>query len=376
MNPYSFEDPVTDQKMFYGYHNEVKKIVERVTEQWSFFVLGGPRMGKTSLLQQVEHGLEALGKKNTSRNARQLVIPLYLDMRDIPATDKDFFGKVAKKLEQFLDEHIFAHAIPSEVKISLDSVENAAEPFDSFAAVLLEITEVMKPKELRLVLLVDDLWRKLGSETEIIFPRILRALLTPSEINYAVASVFTGSFYDLGVIGSSASPLENVLFDQSLHVLNKAQTLLLINEPTQNKIPAEVTQEIYQETGGHPFLIQYIMSHLYDREDWAYVTTEDVGQVIVKFEEEREDFKDWFKKLSEIDRKVYKVFCQVELGMETQICIDDLLHMMKFDIPNVNWPVIRDALNALATTGLIRETNEDCYELAGQWPARWFRRMW
>ena len=380
MNPYSFLNPVTESNMFYGYQPELERIVQKVTDRrpTSFFVIGGRSMGKTSLLRQVEQRLRLFGMENLASSGQQLlVIPIYLDMLQLgEITLNDFYGKIARLMSQALAAASSSLAISEQVNTLLQSVKSATEPFDTLVDALDELIQTLQHSRLRVTLLIDDLWRVKHQDIEGIIVRNLRALLIHPPLDKVVACVITGSYSEYDSVITANSPLENLLILVDLHAFNEEQSLTLINESTESKIPPEVAQQVYIETGGHPLLLQYVMSELCDYEDWSALTAEDVYQATERFNRERKDFHRWWEKLGEADRKIYAVFLR-----EERASVDDLVRMM-LSIPTegsrnriIDRPMIEDSLRVLATMGLLREYSDGMYALAGQWPARWFSLM-
>ncbi len=371
MNSYSFLDPVTREDMFYGYQEEmdyiVKKVIAPGSRRQSFFVDGGSRMGKTSLLLQIERHLRQSGIRPSNDDSDQLVIiPLYLDMLDLDPTLNGFLGRAALLLESYPSRYPIPFDISSRAAALLQSVKTHIDPFVPFTGAIYELEKAARPRQLRVVLLTDDLWR-IRQQGRLTLARTLRALHIETWIQHAMAFVITGSSRDWGE--SLASPLENTLVYKELHVLDEKDALKLINKPTEEKIPPQVALRVYRETGGHPFLLQYVMSTLCDQEDIKQLTEEDVDQATKKFQRERRDFEHWWKRMSEVDKKVYRIFRKI--GPETGIAVDEFVDMGL----SVNKLMLLDSLRALKTTGLIREYPDNHYWLAGLWPARWFQEM-
>lgn len=383
MNPYSVSRPVTDPAMFFGYQPELDYVVSKVTDPRnprSFAVMGGRYIGKTSLLRQVERRLKAFQLEQSTSN--YLVIPLFLDMLQLgDATPGDFLGKAGHLLNRYLSKTSLLFTVSTQIKTLLEAVKSDAEPLDAFTDALTEFVEAAHPYQVRIVFLIDDLWRVKHQEKNEPLTPIIRALAIDPALDQVVVSVITGSYHEIDPnTNQPGSPLDAILKQINLHVFDEEQSLALINKPTQGEIPAEVAHEIFLETGGHPFLLQALMSELCEYENLTQLTTEDIQQATSHFLKERRDFERWGEKLSEADRKVYEVFCRQE-----QASPDDL-HRMMLNIPSVGGrniilskPMILDSLRILQTMGLIREVGESdqdgFYELAGQWHARWFLQM-
>jgi hypothetical protein len=382
MNPYSFIDPVIDPNMFYGYQDELEHIVTKVSaqssERLSFFVIGAWRMGKTSLLIQAERRLQLLGTEQ-SNDHRQILIPVYLDMLRLgEATQREFFGFAALMLSRYLVNNSSSLDLSRSIVAELEAVKTAIDPTAAFQDCLLNLIKAFQPQRLRIVLLIDEFGRIMRQATGETLKVTLRSLHIDRRLQHSLAYVITGSYYDLQEIRPAGSPLENILVLKKLHVFDKEQSLALIQEPTEGQLPPEVTRQVYLESGGHPFLLQYLMYVLCEQEDLSSLKVEDVYQATRRFLQERRDFELWWEKLEDIDRKVYEAFT----GKSTQNSADELASMM-LSVPSqmgdgrrivIHKGMITKALDVLSTTGLIRQVTDDIWERAGELFARWSRQ--
>jgi hypothetical protein len=369
--------------MFYGYRDELDYIVSKLASpnnSMSFTVMGGRMIGKTSLLRQVERLLKEFNTIPPSERDQQMVIPLYLDMLllDDPIPG-NFVGKVGYLLNRSFVKSSLPFDIPSSVSTLLQSVQTNPEPLDTFVDTIYELIEAAYPTKLRIVLLIDDLWRVKRQEKNKSLTGMLRALLIEPTLDKAIACIIAGSYQEIDP-NKPGSPLDNLLRMVDLHSFDVEQSLALINEPTQGKVPQEVARAVHVESGGHPFLLQFLMSELCEHTDWTQLTIENVYNATLRFRWMRKDFERWWEKLSPTDKRVYEVFCQ-----QRQASPDDLHRMMLNILAGggrnviLNKPRILDSLRILRTMGLIREREDGeldaIYELAGQWYARWFRQM-
>ncbi len=127
--------------------------------------------------------------------------------------------------------------------------------------------------------------------------------------------------------------------------------------------------------GGTPFLLQYLMTYLWNRIP-SGLTSEDVYAAVNVFFETRPDFRHWCTShLRDQDITVYGVISRIK-----SVSVGDLERMMLTApspagdgrrIPMDAW-MIRDSLNTLHWAGLIRRVEPDAYELSGEMFHRWF----
>lgn len=280
--PYSLE-PVTREEMFYGHREELEDVISKITAQsrYSFSITGGSRMGKTSLLRQVERRLHQFSKDEQSFNDFVL-IPLYMDMLLEERTPNDFFGKAAYLLHRVLPGATTSLTFSDPAKTLFEDARNLLQTVKAaseeahmvFISALENLAQAVElaDSSLRIVFLIDDLWRLKQPEVSLPLIKHLRYLYTISALDRVIAYIFTGSVYERQLAFAIDSPLQNILSLRELQVFDEEQALALINGPTQGQIRAEVALKIYEETGGHPFLLQGLMSTLCEQGNPAQLT--------------------------------------------------------------------------------------------------------
>jgi len=364
--------------MFFGYHHELEAIIRGVSapmnSRLSYFVAGARRMGKTSLLLQAERRLRLMGPDRPINGYRQVLIPVYLDILRLgDFTPKGFFGVTARLIVRYLADITLPFDVPRQITTRLEAVETASDTLTAFEEGIRDLARAAAPRQLRVMLLIDDLGRLTRREAGEAIALNLRALHIT--IQHVLAYVITGSHHNLEEIRTAGSPLENILLIRGLHVFDKEQSLALIHEPTGGQVPSEVAEQVYLQSGGHPFLIQYLMSVLCERENLRQLKADDVLRAVERFSQERRDFQHWWEGLRESDRVVYQT-----LYRNRQCTVEELGRMM-LSAPSsagdgrrtvLERAMLIDSLDVLRTTGLIRESSPGLYELAGEMFARWY----
>jgi len=123
-----------------------------------------------------------------------------------------------------------------------------------------------------------------------------RALLsnTPDLSEYFTA-VFAGAQEMAALQHDLGSPLKDVLEWRILHGLDYPDTCRLMQEPIEMQWPSEFLDSTYNQTGGHPMLVQYVMQHVCNQ------PPEEAGKslerAIAKFERERSwQFAQWWER--------------------------------------------------------------------------------
>lgn len=388
MSPYPLTNPVARPHRFYGYQKELKKIVKGIAAlgevKKPFLIIGASGMGRTYLLGEIIRELDHLTTDASPEEYRRIFVPLSLDMPRINITAQSFFGHVADRLYERLPSRLGRENIPSEVVGQLRSIKTNSDPFsDPFAlfcekleGLANELARKHPPILLQVVLLLDDLWQVQLQERRNLLP-ILRSLLTSSLLGDVITYVITCHYHDLQEVIYGDSPLPNTLIHVELHVYNREETLAYINDSTDNRMPYDVAEEIYIQTGGHPLLLEKLVSKLREENNIEELTSNQVSKAITICHKMPRMFDRLWDHLSETDLRVYGMLCQSEeSGKYKSMSFDSLYKKLAGGVPAYNIQLnftLRDSVRLLSTAGLIRECGEeDIYEVAGHWPANWY----
>jgi hypothetical protein len=359
-NPYIFTDSVQPE-MFFGRQEEISNLINHLTGMpgESIALIGGRRMGKTSLLKMLWQWLEIRMNEPASD---PLPLPFLWDFHGANINSVyDFFRiltkAVQKKLNNLLGKSltntpIFAKELPPPI---------------AFQQIMEEWEKILVDQRgcrLRFILLLDECEQIIGKPWVPELYSALRFLLQEHTTPPLLKIVMAGSHRFLSRVREDGSPLRNVLTDPiTLSVLDMQSTYDLITQPTKNVLSNEVVQTVVRQSGGHPFLTQYIMHGL-----WNYgldrVTTETVQNVTSQFFRKRSDFQDWADDIGASGLKVYEVLSRTNDTLtESQIRAN--FHPIPPDTPQT--------LETLCYHGLIvRELDGQKYRVAGQMFQEWF----
>jgi hypothetical protein len=234
--PYETRAPVTGSR-FFGREYEVSRIVGNPDTNHA--ILGIRRIGKTSLLREIER---ILTEDQTSAHV------VYLDCSDLLSTD-DYVREVVRKLNPrelprlHLQKYVFffpdflermARAQKRKIIFFLDEIDN-------------------------LVIMQRGSWELF---------RMLRASANKGACQYIIAG-FREAMREQYLLDS---PFYNFAQEVRLNEFTRRQAQDLIVTPMENlrvrlKNKDEVVGRIYEETAGHPNLIQYYCMILLKRLD-------------------------------------------------------------------------------------------------------------
>jgi hypothetical protein len=202
--------------------------------------------------------------------------------------------------------------------------------------------------------------------------------VSTSEVAGQVALLLFGTANAFRHVDLEISFLATLLKFVRLQSLTEEETMALIQEPVHNKVPAVVAQKVYSETGGHPYLTQYILEELFKKTGGQVesATVEQVDAIINDFST-RGHMKRWFDRLEMLERNIYEHYLSKKRLNERELFAMGLM-VEEENVRQLAEPShIRDALDALLTGGFIRLVSQDIdagreFELSGQMCARFY----
>jgi ATPase domain predominantly from Archaea len=226
LSPYETRAPVTGSR-FFGREQEISRIL--ANPDTNHVILGIRRIGKTSLLRETERIL-----KERDEAARVV----YLECSDLLSTD-DYIREVVRKLN------------PRELPRL--HMQKYVFFFPNF---LERMSKVLKAKIVFLLDEIDNLVIMQRGDWELF--RMLRASSNKGACQYIIAG-FREAMREQYMLDS---PFYNFAQEIRLNEFSRQQARELILTPMENlrvrfRQEEEVVDRIYEETAGHPNLIQY-----------------------------------------------------------------------------------------------------------------------
>jgi photosystem II stability/assembly factor-like uncharacterized protein len=233
VSPYVLSGPVPP-KMFFGRDYEIKVIMRTVQDR-SFAIVGGRKIGKTSILNKVHRLLQQTEGYN----------PLYLDCHHV-TTYEDFFE---------------ALSVMSEV-----SAESAAP--DMLRRIVVRLRGRQGDPSQTLVFLLDEVDHLLRYDLQqgtLLF-RVFRSLSQEGLCRF----VFCGERTLDTALRDPSSPLFNFCSTLRLGYLQERDAERIVQEPMQEmgitfEAPELIPQEIVALSGCHPNIVQAICQYLIER---------------------------------------------------------------------------------------------------------------
>jgi len=251
LSPYETRAPVTGSR-FFGREYEISRILANPDTNHS--ILGIRRIGKTSLLREIERVLKESGDPTPV---------FYLECSDLLSSE-DYIREVVRKLNPrelprlHMQKYVFFFP---------DFLERMSRAFKSKLIFLLDEID-------NLVIMQRGDWELF---------RMLRASANKGACQYIMAG-FREAMREQYMLDS---PFYNFAQDIRLNEFTRQQANELINIPMENlrvriKQKEQVVSRIYEETAGHPNLIQYycliLLRHL-DRTGEREITPESLIDV-------------------------------------------------------------------------------------------------
>jgi len=251
ISPYVPAGPVPEN-MFFGREGEIKRITQELNNNNSVVIIGGRRIGKTSVLQRLRWDFMKPGSKWH---------PLYANLQ------------IVENYEDFFEQ------IRIDWKFETKKDDYSPRQFYGLAS------DLAKQEKQTIVFLIDEvdqlLWHDVNN-TNILF-ETFRALSQNKQCFF----VFSGERVLNKQIHNPNSPLFNFCINIPLSYLDEKNATVLITEPmatmdVEIEKQQQVIEEIIDISSCHPRIIQYIcdkMISLISNEQTRCITIEHLHSI-------------------------------------------------------------------------------------------------
>lgn len=240
-NPFIAGGPIFDEKLFYGREPLIQKILQTVHNN-SLLLYGERRIGKTSLLHQVQRRLEALEDPVYEFH------PVYIDLQGAP--EEKFFAILADQMFEALQPVLGpADREPALARASYGQHDLVRELHG-----LLKQLKERSQKQIKLVLLIDEV-----DELNAYDPRVSQSLRSLFMKRFAenlaavVAGVRIRKEWE-----KESSPWYNFFEEIEVGAISADEAQRLVLEPLRGTFRCEAgaAERIVALSGGKPFQIQ------------------------------------------------------------------------------------------------------------------------
>jgi hypothetical protein len=261
-NPYIAGGPIFDEQLFFGREPLIQKILQTVHNN-SLLLHGERRIGKTSLLHQLQKRLEALDDPTFEFH------PVYIDLQGTP--EDKFFATLADQIAEVVQVGEAARE-PAVARASYSHHDLVRE----LHGVIKHLKE-RGSKQVKLVLLIDEM-----DELNEYDPRVSQSLRSLFMKRFAenlaavVAGVRIRKEWE-----KESSPWYNFFEEIEVDAIAPAEARRLVTEPLRGtfRFAAGAAERIVAASGGKPFQIQRRCLALVQRlheEGRRTITLEDV----------------------------------------------------------------------------------------------------
>lgn len=291
-NPYNWHRVNPD--LFYGRENLASNLVHGLVNGRSFGITGGRRMGKTTLLRRVEKDLLSHAAK--AKGGGLLVLPVYIETLALPSmiSADCIYQEIARLVSEKLNKAMGAPLANSE---SVNAIK--------FTTYLRSIVELMTDYRPQIIFLFDEIEPIIKADWGRSFFANWRSLLhnTP-DIDLYLSAAFTGASEMYEIARDIGSPLANILDWLELELFSMDDTANLMCEPSQYNWHDSFVKDVYDLTGGHPFLVQYVMQVVcnYDVQKASQALHDAKLQFLNK---QKTQFHNWWDKFDNTTRTIY-----------------------------------------------------------------------
>ncbi len=198
---------------------------------------------------------------------------------------------------------------------------------------------------------------------------MLRSALEDSHTESLIKLVMAGSHGFLSQVRQRTSPLWGVLETYSLCILSRGECRQLVTQPLEGLLKRGAVDEVLHQSGGHPFLAQYLMNHLCTSEP-SRATAGHVRRIAAltatpSHAHVRQIFRAWMRDIGEAAPSIYRLLA----NSEQPLTLAQVRAQFGLELSDPD-----DTLDALIYHGLIcfDETGQQ-YEITGEMFRTWFR---
>lgn len=306
-NPYSVDQPA--EALFYGRQEQLERLVASLTAPiaGSYALIGGRRFGKTSLLLAIERYLWV--KFAHPVRESYCVIPVYLNLLSADLTDSgDFYSLAIGTLADKVADHCSDVAIDDwNTSLPADLNQPSHHVFEDR---ILKLCRIISRKGIpvRVLLLVDKTEKILDRAwTQTLFGHLRWLISDSPRMRNHLKIILAGSSNFYHSVQQRGSPLWNVLRFEYLAAFSEKEVRRLIQEPCDGQLSEAVAGKILACSGGHPYLVQYIMHHLW-KENLSDIQIKHVDELSDRFMRKRWDQLDgWRNSIGEEGCRAYSI---------------------------------------------------------------------
>ena len=361
-NPFNPDRPVTEMEKFVGRAEYIQEILSGIRTPVSYAVIGGRRIGKTSLLNYLVRKIELENQSSSDLT----LIPVDMSLHGTtPHSRRAFFNALIRKLVRCLNTQHNLGLSPKE--FTLPSVSE--DDFDLDVVLELLVALIQRGMaglgDIRIVFLIDEVEYLMNKPFADDLISNLRYIISNHPVRENISFVMFGDRYLYEIADIKGSPLENVIRTLQLSAFNEQESLELIHKPTGDRLEQNLAQDIVRLSNGHPCIIQHLMYRLAES-DLAKTKAIDLRSACADFLQKKRIFHHWLKHFDDLDKQLYYTFAKHE---------DEYSASFSFPVLRSMFPSesLSDCLDKLFYYGLLHRPAADSYRAILGLFAEWFR---
>lgn len=335
-------------EVFVGYDDVQTDLLAGLRDGGSYAILGGPYMGRTSIMLQLEQDLHTYPKAFAPHRA----LPQYIDIQDFDMlTPASLFETIYKTLvAQTPAPEWSTGESGQEYPAFLEHLEHARPLLDRLYG-----------RDWVAVLLMDDLDLALFDLPDDQFFYDLGHLLTESSVKDHFRVVASG-MKDMTALIAGNAPL--ACFQACpLRILSEdeVEELILIGFP--DNIERKAKRRLIRLTGGHPYLLQGLLERLWQHEG-------EIDESVVKRAKKKfvkqQDFDLWLKYFGLLEHVIYQSLSTAD---EERFS----MHTLHEGLPEAAVTKLEQALTVLGYHGVIDLRDPTEPQIAGTIFRDWYQ---
>jgi len=250
-NPFICGPPITEPEYFYGRRREIQTIVSRLKSvtPGSSAIVGGRRIGKTSLLRTLCHPHVV---KKHGLTDKYVLVYLYSEKNQIPEVETQLWQLILTEMRKRM------HSQFPEDTLLIPAIDQTLEQDPITSSDFKKIIAATFETGLKVVLLFDEFQHIVGNEA---FSPGLFGVLRDLTQRYNLAFVTTSgkNLKALATAEIRDSPFWNVFISVYLEPFSKEEAYALVKDYIK-KTDVSFTEEdvgyVTHISGGHPYFLQ------------------------------------------------------------------------------------------------------------------------
>lgn len=361
-NPFDPYGPVTEMERFFGRREYIQEILSGIRTPRSYGVIGGRRIGKSSLLNCLAQKIRL---ENQSYSELTL-IPVDISLhRATPRSRRAFFNILLRDSADRLNTHYNLRFSPRAFTLP----DLSEDDFDLDVALELLLNLIQRAMselgDIRIVFLIDEIEYLTGKAFADDLISNLRYTISNHPVRESLSFVMFGDRYLYEIANVKGSPLENVVVTLQLGAFNEQESLELINVPTGGKLDQGLAEKVILLSNCHPCIIQHLMYRLAEL-DLEQLREADIYNACTDLVQQNPIFRDWLRHFTNLEKQLYYTFAKHKGEDAVSLSIVELHSVFPAEL-------LIDSLDRLFYHGLLYKPSGDTYAAILGSFAQWFR---